>query len=59
LSHSRRHQQHPREVAGLAGATGIDAITRIVGFFVAAMGIALIFYGVIEGLQTNGLTTLH
>ena len=29
------------------GAMGIDAITRIVGFFVSAMGIALIFDGVI------------
>ena len=27
------------------GAMGIDAITRIVGFFVSAMGIALIFDG--------------
>jgi multiple antibiotic resistance protein len=30
------------------GETGIDAITRIVGFFVAAIGVALIFDGVIE-----------
>src|SRR6476660_6328703 len=29
------------------GAMGIDAITRIVGFFVSAMGVALIFDGVI------------
>src|SRR5262245_53808238 len=41
------------------GATGVDAITRIVGFFVSAMGVALIFDGVIETLQTYGVTTLH
>jgi multiple antibiotic resistance protein len=37
----------------------IDAITRIVGFFVSAMGVALIFDGVIEALQTHGVTILH
>ena len=41
------------------GAMGIDAITRIVGFFVSAMGVALIFDGTIEALQTYGATTLH
>jgi multiple antibiotic resistance protein len=41
------------------GATGIDAITRIAGFFVSAMGVALIFDGVMEALQTYGATTLH
>jgi len=41
------------------GPMGIDAITRIVGFFVWAMGVALIFDGVIEALQTHGVTSLH
>ena len=41
------------------GPMGIDAITRIVGFFVSAMGVALIFDGVIEALQTHGVTSLH
>jgi multiple antibiotic resistance protein len=41
------------------GAMGIDAITRIVGFFVAAIGVALIFDGVIEALETHGVTALH
>ena len=41
------------------GAMGIDAITRIVGFFVSAMGVALIFDGVIEALKSHGVTTLH
>jgi multiple antibiotic resistance protein len=41
------------------GAMGIDAITRIVGFFVSAMGVALIFDGVIEALETHGVKVLH
>jgi multiple antibiotic resistance protein len=34
------------------GKNGIDAATRIVGFFVAAMGIGLIFHGVGEFLKS-------
>jgi len=41
------------------GPMGIDAATRIVGFFVAAMGVGLIFDGVIEVLETHGMTSLH
>jgi multiple antibiotic resistance protein len=41
------------------GPMGIDAITRIVGFFVSAMGVGLIFDGVIEVLETHGMTQLH
>ncbi|MEJ0092900.1 MAG: MarC family protein [Methylocella sp.] len=41
------------------GYMGIGAITRIVGFFVSAIGVALIFDGIIEALQTHGLTMLH
>jgi multiple antibiotic resistance protein len=33
------------------GAAGIDALTRIVGFFVSAMGIGLVFDGVMEALE--------
>ena len=40
------------------GRLGIDAATRIVGFFVSAIGVGLIFDGVIEALQTHGITTL-
>ena len=32
---------------------------EIVGFFVSAMGVALIFDGVIEALETHGVTVLH
>ncbi len=41
------------------GPLGLDAATRIVGFFVSAMGMGLIFNGVIEALESHGLTTLH
>jgi multiple antibiotic resistance protein len=41
------------------GPMGIDAITRIVGFFVSAIGVALIFDGVIEALESHGMTNLH
>jgi multiple antibiotic resistance protein len=41
------------------GRMGIDATTRIVGFFVSAMGVGLIFNGVIEALEMHGMTSLH
>jgi multiple antibiotic resistance protein len=34
------------------GPKGIDAATRIVGFFVSTMGMGLIFHGVVEAVQT-------
>lgn len=37
------------------GRMGIDAITRIVGFFVSAMGVSLVFDGVIGALGTHGV----
>jgi multiple antibiotic resistance protein len=41
------------------GPMGIDAATRIVGFFVSAIGVGLIFNGVIEALEMHGFTSLH
>jgi multiple antibiotic resistance protein len=41
------------------GVMGIDATTRIVGFFVSAIGVGLIVNGVIEVLETHGFTALH
>ena len=37
------------------GPRGIDAATRIVGFFVSAIGMGLIFHGLIEAFQTYGV----
>jgi multiple antibiotic resistance protein len=45
---------YARKVVGRIGPKGIDAATRIVGFFVSAMGMGLIFHGVIEALQAIG-----
>jgi multiple antibiotic resistance protein len=41
------------------GPQGIDAATRIVGFFVSAIGVGLVFDGVIEALEMHGVTSLH
>ena len=41
------------------GPMGIDAATRIIGFFVAAMGGGLVFHGVIEALRDYGVLTAH
>ena len=42
---------YAEKLLGRIGPNGIDAATRIVGFFVSAIGMGLIFHGVIEGLQ--------
>ena len=41
------------------GPLGIDAATRIIGFFDAAMGGGLIFHGVMEALQDYGVIAAH
>ena len=46
-----------RKVLHRIGHKGIDAATRIIGFFVSAMGMGLIFHGVTEALQTYGIAT--
>jgi len=42
---------YAEKLLGRIGPQGIDAATRLVGFFVAAIGMGLIFHGVLEGLQ--------
>ncbi len=37
------------------GPRGLDAVTRIVGFFVSAMGMGLVFHGMLEFLQSYGV----
>jgi len=46
-------------IIGRIGPRGIDAATRIVSFFVAAMGMGLIFHGVTEAIQTYLLVGTH
>jgi MarC family membrane protein len=45
---------YARKVLRRIGPRGIDAATRIVGFFVSTMGMGLIFHGVVEAIQTYG-----
>lgn len=42
-------------IVGRIGAKGIDAATRIVGFFVSAMGMGLVFHGLLDVLITYGV----
>jgi multiple antibiotic resistance protein len=41
------------------GPRGVDAATRIVGFFVSAMGVGMVFNGVMEALQPYGVALPH
>jgi multiple antibiotic resistance protein len=50
---------YANNVVGRLGPMGIDAVTRIVGFFVSAMGVGLVFHGVAEALQNYGVLTAH
>jgi multiple antibiotic resistance protein len=43
---------YAKDVLKRLGPRGIDAATRIVGFFVSSMGMGLIFHGVVEAIQT-------
>jgi len=43
---------YAKNIVGRIGPKGIDAATRIVGFFVAAIGMGLIFHGIVEAIQT-------
>jgi multiple antibiotic resistance protein len=43
-----------RKILGRIGPQGVDAATRIVGFFVSAMGMGLIFHGLLEVLHQYG-----
>lgn len=46
---------YANNILGRIGPMGIDAVTRIVGFFVSAMGVGLIFHGVFEAFRDYGL----
>src|SRR5215471_4164333 len=50
---------YAKTLLGRIGPMGIDAVTRIVGFFVSAMGVGLVFHGIIEGLQDAGMVQTH
>ena len=42
---------YAQEFLSRIGPRGIDAATRIVGFFVSAIGMGLVFHGILEALQ--------
>jgi multiple antibiotic resistance protein len=46
---------YARRLTRWFGPRGIDAASRIVGFFVAAMGMGLIFHGVVGALHSYGI----
>jgi multiple antibiotic resistance protein len=50
---------YAKNLFGRIGPVGIDAVTRIVGFFVSAMGVGLVFHGIIEGLQDAGMVQVR
>jgi multiple antibiotic resistance protein len=45
---------YARKILHRIGSQGVDAATRIVGFFVSAMGMGLIFHGLLEVMQQYG-----
>jgi multiple antibiotic resistance protein len=44
-----------RKILGRIGPQGVDAATRIVGFSVSAMGMGLVFHGLLEVLHQYGV----
>ena len=46
---------YARKIHSLIGPKGVDAATRIVGFFVASMGMGLVFHGFIQAMQQYGI----
>jgi multiple antibiotic resistance protein len=49
---------YARKIHSWIGTKGVDAATRIVGFFVASMGMGLVFHGVVQALQQYGVVHL-
>jgi multiple antibiotic resistance protein len=50
---------YAEKLTKMIGPMGIEACTRIVGFFVSAMGVSLIFNGIVKALEMHGVTSLH
>lgn len=44
-----------QHILNRVGAKGVDAVTRIIGFFVSTMGMSLLFDGAMEALQAYGV----
>jgi len=50
---------HARKIRSWIGPKGADAATRIVNFFVASMGMGLVFLGVVQALQQYGIVHMQ
>jgi multiple antibiotic resistance protein len=50
---------YARKIHSWIGPKGVDAATRIVGFFVASMGMGLVFHGIVQALQQYGIVHLR
>ena len=50
---------YARMIRSWIGPKGVDAATRIVGFFVASMGMGLVFHGVVQALQQYGIVHMR
>ena len=46
---------HAQRILKIVGARGVDAVTRIIGFFVATMGMSLLFDGAVAAVKASGL----
>ncbi len=46
---------YAKKIHGWIGPKGVDAATRIVGFFVASIGMGLVFHGIVQALQQYGI----
>ena len=46
---------YAKKILGRIGPLGIDAVTSLVGFFVSAMGMGLIFHGLVEAIGQYGI----
>jgi multiple antibiotic resistance protein len=50
---------YARKIRSWIGPKGVDAATRIIGFFVASMGMGLVFHGVVQALQQYGVVHIR
>lgn len=46
---------YAKKILGRIGPLGVDAATRIIGFFVSAIGMGLIFHGLVEAIRQYGI----
>jgi multiple antibiotic resistance protein len=44
-----------KQIFKLVGVNGVDAVTRIIGFFISTMGVSLLFSGAVEAVQAYGV----